>query len=102
MSAFPSNRSEAKGTQFQHLFETPSHWPDEVHYITNDNLGDLGRHTRTNQLYWRGDPLVTEKRFSNFERGLAVAGLVIAAIGVAATAVQAWVAVVSLSPMPPG
>jgi len=35
-------------------------------------------------------------RFAGFERGLAIAGLFIASIGVTATVVQAWAAVASL------
>ncbi len=59
-------------------------------------MDHLGVHHRTNELYWDGQKLITEKRFGNFELGLAVAGLVIAGIGVAATVVQAWAAVAAL------
>jgi hypothetical protein len=52
----------------------------------------LGHDPQKNQLYWDGHALVTEKRFSTFERGLAVFGLVIAGIGMAATVAQAVVA----------
>lgn len=60
------------------------------------NLFGIDRKTR--ELFWDGHKLVTEKRFSNFERGLAVLGLIFAGIGVAATVVQAYAAWVSIPP----
>lgn len=72
-------------------------WPRGVRRISLHGLGDLGAHVRTNELYYMGEKVVTEKRFSSFERGLAVVGLVIAGVGVAATVVQAWAAVAALS-----
>lgn len=56
----------------------------------------IGIDEKTNEMFWDGKRLVTEKRFTDFERGLAIVGLCIAFIGVAATVVQAWAAVASL------
>ena len=61
------------------------------------SFGDNDEHelqyaSQSGLLYLNGDRLVTEKRFSNFERGLAVAGLIIGTVGVLATLVQAWFA----------
>ena len=98
MEDFPPNRAAAKGTRYEHLFDTPAHWPDDVHYLTMDNMGMLGRRARTNQLLWDGHALVTERRLANFERWLAVVTLVLAGIGVAATVAQAWAAWLSVPP----
>ncbi|MHA6690583.1 hypothetical protein [Devosia sp. A449] len=51
---------------------------------------------KSGRLFISGEAIVTEKRFSNFERGLAVTGLVIAIAGVTASIVQAWAAVAAL------
>lgn len=80
--------------------DRPAHWPAEVDPLTWDDTGKLGVHQRTHQLYWDGDPLVTERRFSTFERGLAVAALILTFVGVAATVVQAYAALMSI-PLPP-
>lgn len=71
-------------------------WPAGVRPITIDALGYLGVKETTGELFWRGQRMVTERRFADFERGLAVAGLIIAGIGVLAAVVQAWAAVASL------
>lgn len=95
---FPHSRAAAKGTRFERLYDTPSHWPDDVHFLTNDNMGMLGRRARTNELLWDGSPLVTMRRFTDFERRLAMAGLLIALIGVVATVVQAYAALAMIPP----
>lgn len=74
----------------------PDDWPPDIQAISLEGLSLVGIHQRTGELYWDGQKLVTEKRFSDFERGLAVAGLLIAFLGVAAAIVQAWAAVMSL------
>lgn len=96
--SFPPNRAAAKGTKFEHLYDTPAHWPDDVHHLTLGNMGMLGRRARTNELLWDGSPLVTMRRFTDFERGLAIAGLIIALIGVVATVVQAYAALAVIPP----
>lgn len=50
----------------------------------------------TGRLFVNGEAIVTEKRFSNFERWLAGITLFVATIGVAATVVQAWAAIAAL------
>ena len=72
--------------------ERPTDWPPDVSGISMKGIGLFGIDRNKRELYWDGQKLVTEKRFSTFERGLAVAGLLFAAIGVAATVVQAWFA----------
>jgi len=69
--------------------------PELETIFIHDPLGDasfLQIDRRTNELYWNREKLVTERRLSTFERVLAVAGVVLAAVGVAATCVQAWFA----------
>jgi hypothetical protein len=72
--------------------ERPDYWPAEVEPITWDDTGKLGVNQKTHQLYWDGEPLVTERRFSTQERVLAWFGVSLAALGVIATVVQAWFA----------
>jgi len=74
----------------------PPDWPDHVSPISLTGLVLIGIDEKTNEMFWDGKRLVTEKRFTDFERGLAIVGLCIAFIGVAATVVQAWAAVASL------
>lgn len=78
--------------------DRPDDWPPDVAAISLNGLGLLGINRKTRKLYWDGEELVTVKRFSTFERWLAVVGLVFAGIGVAATVVQAWAAVTMLPP----
>ena len=75
---------------------TPPEWPTTVKSISMDGLSLVGVDERTNELYWDGQKLVTERRFSAFERTLAVIALVITTIGVGAAVVQAWAAVASI------
>ena len=44
------------------------------------------------RLLWGGEVVITEKRWGVVERRIAIAGLIIGGIGVAATVVQAWAA----------
>jgi hypothetical protein len=74
-----------------------SKWPQEVEQLTFDDIGRIGVHRRTNQLYWDGLPLVTERRWTTVERRIAWIGLAIATVGVLATAVQAVAALLSIS-----
>lgn len=56
-------------------------------------LEDFDRmHVEDGRLFWDGEQVITEKRWSAVERGLAITGLLIAAVGVAATVAQAWAA----------
>ncbi|OHV67333.1 hypothetical protein LCM4576_24930 [Mesorhizobium sp. LCM 4576] len=74
----------------------PSDWPGNVTSVSIAGLGLIGIDETTNELFWDGKRLITEKRFADYERRLAVIGLVIAGVGVAATVIQAWAAVVAL------
>lgn len=74
----------------------PPDWPDNVTPVSITGLGLIGLDEKTNEMFWDGKRLITEKRFTDFERRLAIVGLFIAGIGVAATVVQAWAAVASL------
>jgi hypothetical protein len=74
---------------FAALFETRAHWPQNVHMTPLDLFDQLGVDASTNELFWNGEQLVTEKRFSAFERALAVLGLAVAVIAGSAVAVPA-------------
>ncbi|BCH10295.1 hypothetical protein MesoLj131c_45530 [Mesorhizobium sp. 131-3-5] len=74
----------------------PPDWPDKVTPVSITGLGLIGIDETTNEMFWDGKRLITEKRFTDFERGLAIVGLCIAFIGVGATVVQAWAAVAAL------
>jgi hypothetical protein len=74
----------------------PVGWPPGVRRISIDGLGDLGVKEANGELYWKGQKMVTERRFSNFERGLAVWALAITSAGVLAAIVQAWAAMAAL------
>lgn len=67
----------------------PNGWPENVVPISTDGLSLIGVDPATNQFYWDGQPLLTEKRWGTVERRIAVFGLLIAGIGVAATVAQA-------------
>jgi hypothetical protein len=79
--------------------DRPDNWPASVAAISLNGLALLGVDRKTNALYWDGERLVLEKRFNNVERGLAIIGLIIALVGVAATVVQAYAALAAL-PVP--
>jgi hypothetical protein len=68
----------------------PPGWPENVAALTWNGHALFGMDRKTGEIYWDGQRLITEKRFSDFERRLAVIGLIIGGIGVAATVVQAW------------
>lgn len=72
----------------------PREWPPGVQPISIDGLGLIGINVTTNQIYWDGQPLVTEKRLNNFERGMAlsvtIATVIVAAIEVGRAA--GWIA----------
>jgi hypothetical protein len=63
----------------------------EIFEFSHDGKGgqSLAVDPRTNELYWNGQKLITEKRWGTVERRIAIAGLVIGAIGVAAAVAQA-------------
>jgi hypothetical protein len=66
--------------------EAPPGWPAGVRGISLDGVSLIGVHERTNELYWDGNKLVTERRLATFERALAL-------IVTAATAIVAVVEV---------
>lgn len=61
--SIPRNRREAKGTKYEPLFETPSHWPDNVRIISVDGFDNMGLDP-DNRLYWDGVPIVTKRTIS--------------------------------------
>lgn len=77
--------------------ETPSNWSPEVRPISQTGLSLFGLDPSTNEILWDGNKLITEKRFTTFERSLAIIGLVIAFVGVAATVAQAIIAYCALT-----
>ena len=93
---FPKTREDAAGGPFEEMWKTPGHWPRNVRRLTVDDMGMQGVDPKTGSLYWDGVPVVTERRFSNVERLIAIGALVLTAVGVAATVVQAWAAVAAL------
>ena len=74
----------------------PPEWPENVSALNWNGMSLLGVDRKSGELYWDGTRIVTEKRWGTTERRLAIAGLVIAAVGVAATLVQAYAAVAAL------
>jgi hypothetical protein len=62
-----------------------SHWPAEVEEIAFDDIGRMGVHRKTNELYWDGKPVKTKQKvsFSLLER---IIGL-LASLGVVSLAV---------------
>lgn len=81
---FPKTREAAENTPFDIMWKTPDHWPRHVRLMSVDDQGLMGIDPRSGEIYWDGSPIVTEKRLSNVERGLVVAGLAIGATGTAA------------------
>jgi hypothetical protein len=51
----------------------PPGWPVGVRPISIKGLSLFGVDSRTNELYWDGQAVVTEKRLANYERRLALA-----------------------------
>lgn len=49
-------------------------------------------HVEDGCLFWDGEQVITEKRWGVVERRIAIAGLIIGGVGVAATVAQAWFA----------
>ncbi|TIL64502.1 hypothetical protein [Mesorhizobium sp.] len=74
----------------------PADWPPDVTPVSISGLVLIGIDEKTNELFWDGKRLITEKRFTDYERRLAAIGLFIAGVGVSATVVQAWAAVAAL------
>lgn len=73
-------------------YDAPPEWPQNVRPVSLEGITLLGIDPKTNDLYWDGQKLVTEKRWGTTERRIAVGGLILAGLGVAATIVQAWFA----------
>jgi hypothetical protein len=93
----PKSREEAERMGLGSLYETPEHWPRHIQRIPIDLFDNFGRDPGTNEIYWDGKALVTEKRFTNFERTLGVLLLLVSSVGVAAAVVQAAAAVRALA-----
>lgn len=49
----------------------PKGWPQNVRIISLEGLGRIGIDPKTNELYWDGQRIVTEKRLASYERWLA-------------------------------
>lgn len=64
--AGPRNRAEAKGTPSEPLWQTPPHWPDDVHMIPINGFANMGIRPSDNALFWDGRPVET-KRSVNLE-----------------------------------
>lgn len=94
----PKTREAAKGTPFEAAWDTPNDWPRNIRHLSVDDA--LGVDPLRNEIYFGGHKLVSEKRFSDFERWLAVLALGLTVIGVAATCVQAWFAAFPPPPLP--
>lgn len=58
-------------------------WPPNVRAITLSGLGLLGLDERNREIYWDGAKVITQKRLADFERALAVLGLVFGGMGAA-------------------
>lgn len=74
----------------------PIGWPVGVKPISQEGLALLGVDPSTNEIYWDGQKLVTERRWSNGERWLAGIAIAVTFIGSVAACVQAWAAWVSI------
>ncbi len=63
--------------------QPPSDWPEGVRGISLEGLNLLGVDEKYNKLHWDGKEVVlrTMFRLATFEKGLAIAGLLIAAGG---------------------
>jgi hypothetical protein len=49
----------------------PTHWPPHLRIISLEGLNTIGIDPKTNELYWDGQRIVTEKRLASYERWLA-------------------------------
>lgn len=49
----------------------PEYWPYNVRKISIDGLHKIRIDPTTNELFWDGQKLVTERRLASFERWLA-------------------------------
>jgi hypothetical protein len=65
-----------------------SHWPAGVESLGVGNIDRLGRHRKTNELYWDGQKLVTERRLANFERVMVFIATFSTAVGAIAAVAQ--------------
>lgn len=73
----------------------PPEWPENVTALSWNGHALFGMDRKTGELYWDGQKLITEKRWGTVERRIAIAGLVIGAIGVAAAVAQAIAAFIT-------
>jgi hypothetical protein len=58
-------------TQIHSESTPPPGWPKNVRTISMNGLDHLGVDIKTNELYWDGQKIVTEKKLANYERFLA-------------------------------
>ncbi|MGV8833166.1 MAG: hypothetical protein ACOH2N_14405 [Devosia sp.] len=79
--AVPRSREEAKGTEYEPLWQTPQHWPDHVHKIPINAFENMGIDGH-NRLYWDGVPIVTKNtvRLEGWSFVLALIATISAAI----------------------
>jgi hypothetical protein len=86
----------------RHRFSTsnpPDNWPKGVRPISLNGSALFGIDGK-NEIYWDGEKLITERRWSRWERWFAGLSLFVASLGVGAAIVQAWAALQEL-PKPP-
>lgn len=97
----PSDDPQVEWTRIRQskftTYPAPSDWPAGVRPISLAGSGLFGIDGK-GEIYWDGHRLITEKRLSNFERALAIIALVLTAIGVGATVVQAYAALAAIVP----
>ncbi|WP_206073735.1 hypothetical protein [Mesorhizobium sophorae] len=72
----------------------PATWPVGVRPISIDGVSLFGIHESTGELHWDGQPIVTEKRLSNYERRLALA-LTVATVSMAIVEVGRAIGIVT-------
>lgn len=79
------------------MSEAEPEFPEGVEPLTWNDTRTMGVHRRTGELYWRGHPVVTQRRLATTERWLPGIGVAAAVVGAIAACVQAWAAVAALS-----
>lgn len=66
-----ANRARTAMTKVHSDSTPPKGWPQNVRIISLEGLGRIGIDPKTNELYWDGQRIVTEKRLASYERWLA-------------------------------
>ena len=87
-------REAAHGTPYEQMWQTPPHWPQDVHMVSMDQMGNLGIDL-DNNLYWDGVPIVTRRTvqlegWSLLLASVATAATVLAAVWPVGLHLQWW------------